>query len=223
MKKGTDILATATRDIGYHEGTGKHNKYGEWFGLDYVDWCMEAVQYWYYYSGLPLPYKTPSCGSLLNWYRENKPECITKNPIPGCIVIFDWPNTKYATDHTGIFVSATKTKITTVDGNTGGPDGSRSGWVQQVTRDLSYANPTYIIPIGLEDDMNIDDLSPKDCYEIMRKANEYAATLPVPKWMKDDLESAVKAGITDGTRPMAFSTRGESAIMALRDDTNGDV
>jgi len=215
MGKSKEILAIATREIGYHEGAGKHNKYGEWFGMDYVAWCMEFVQWVYAQAEIPLPYKTPSCGELLRWYRANQPECISETPVEGCIVIFDFPNTQYSTDHTGIFVKKTDMKITTIDGNTTGGNDSNGGWVQQRTRSLSYANPTYIIPKGL-DDMDVSKLSNEDCYEILLKANEYAASLATPQWMKPELDEAVKAGITDGTRPLAMCMRGEASIMCKR-------
>ena len=149
MTTGEEVILTATREIGYHEKEGKRNKYGEWFGMDGVAWCMEFVQWCYHESGLDLPYKTASCGELLRWYQKNQPECVTKNPIPGCVVIFDFPNTQYVTDHTGLFVRCDGYKLTTIDGNTSGGNDSNGGWVQQRSRTLGYANPIYIVPRGL--------------------------------------------------------------------------
>ena len=216
MSKGKEILAIATREIGYHCDKDGHNKYGEWFGLDREPYCMEFIQWVYAQAGIPLPYKTPSCGALLNWYRTYQPECVSKDPVEGCIVIFDFPNTQYKTDHTGIFVRKTDMKITTIDGNTSNGNDANGGWVQQRTRSLSYANPTYIIPKGLDDDMDVSKLSKEDCYEILLKANEYAASLATPEWMKHELDEAVKAGITDGERPLAMCMRGEAALMSFR-------
>lgn len=157
-ERGEQILAVAAREIGYHEGPGKHNKYGEWYGMDGVPWCMEFVQWVYHQCGGDLPLKTASCGGLLNWYRRNDPECVTKTPVLGCIVIFDFPGTPYPTDHTGIFVRLGSDRVTTIDGNTGGID-ANGGWVQQKTRKLSYANPTYIVPRWLtEEDKREDEL-----------------------------------------------------------------
>lgn len=145
MDKCADVLAAATREIGYHEGKNKDNKFGAWYGLNNVAWCMEFVQWVYAESGIPLPYKTASCGELLRWYRANDPACVTDMPAPGCIVIFDFPGGA-ATDHTGIFVKRTDLKLTTIDGNTSGGSDADGGWVQQRTRSLGYANPTYIVP-----------------------------------------------------------------------------
>jgi hypothetical protein len=41
-------------------------------------------------------------------------------------------------------------------------------------------------------------------------------TLPISPWAESELAEAVDKGITDGTRPQAFLTRQEGAIMALR-------
>lgn len=158
MPTSKEILAVAAREIGYHEKPGKRNKYGEWYGMDGAAWCMEFVQWVYHQAGADLPYKTASCGDLLSWYRRNQPECVTKTkPVRGCIVIFDFPGTDYATDHTGLFVSKTALKLTTIDGNTSNESEGNGGWVQQRTRSLGYANPTYIIPRELqnEEDENV--------------------------------------------------------------------
>lgn len=149
MVTGREILAVAEKEVGYHEGKNKDNKYGKWFGLNNDKWCMEFVQWVYDQAHLPLPLKTASCGGLLRWYKRNQPECITTEPIPGCVVIFDWPKTDYDADHTGIFVSKTSSRITTIDGNTSDESNSNGGYVQRKTRKLSYANPVYIIPAGL--------------------------------------------------------------------------
>lgn len=212
------ILAAASREIGYREGPGKRNKYGEWYGMDGVAWCMEFVQWVYHTAGMDLPFRTASCGELLNWYRQNRPECITREPVPGCIVIFDFPNTRFMTDHTGIFVACDGYRITTIDGNTSNENEGNGGWVQQRKRTLGFANPTYIVPGCLreEETMDVSKLTGEQCYELLLKANEYAGTLAAPDWMRPELDEAVKAGLTDGTRPLALCMRGAAAIMALR-------
>ena len=219
MVTGKEVLAVAARDIGYHRDSNGHNKYGEWFGLDCVPFCMEAVQYWYHFAGLDLPIKTASCGELLRWYQKNDPDCITKEPVPGCIVIFDFSGTNSTTDHTGLFVKQEFGKITTIDGNTSAINQANGGWVQQKTRTLSYANPKYIRPRGLVEMTGreiIDSLTNEEAYELLLMANEHAASLNTPDWMKPELDAAVAAGITDGTRPLATCMRGQAAMMVYR-------
>ena len=157
MATGKEILALAVREIGYREGAGQQNKFGAWYGVDGVAWCMQFVQWCYAQAGAPLPFRTASCGALLRWYRSSQPECVVEEPAPGCIVIFDWPGTGYDTDHAGLFVSKTAAHITTIDGNTSSANDSGGGYVMQRTRALSYANPVYIRPRELtqEEDENM--------------------------------------------------------------------
>ena len=152
MVKGEKILAIAEEEIGYHEAKNKHNKYGEWYGMNYQAWCMIFVQWVYHQAGFDLPFKTASCGELLRWYKQNQPECVSGKPIKGCLCIFDFPNTNYSTDHVGLFVSKTNVLITTIDGNTSSASDANGGYVNMRTRTLSYANPVYIAPRGLIED-----------------------------------------------------------------------
>lgn len=52
--------------------------------------------------------------------------------------------------------------------------------------------------------------------QIYNALNEYAATLSLPDWAKEEYQKAVDAGITDGTEPMTLIPRYQAAIMALR-------
>jgi hypothetical protein len=167
---------------------------------------MEFVQWVYHESSADLPFKTPSCSGLLNWYKRNQPECVVKDPVPGCIVIFDWPKTAYDTDHTGIFVGKTATHITTIDGNTSGGNDSNGGWVQQRTRKLSYANPVYIIPRQLtqeeEDDMKR--------YNTMKEISDGAP------WATETVAKLIENGTIKGSG--ARDAQGRPADMNLSED-----
>lgn len=244
MATGEDILRIASTQVGYHEEAYHHNKYGAWYGIDGVAWCMEFVSWCYYKAHIRGPVLgltdkqggTASCGTLLRWYEAHQPDCITDKPTPGCVVIFDFPRTKYSTDHTGLFVKMEGGYITTIDGNTKNtsePD-DNGGWVQQRTRAISYANPTFIKPRELEEDMNIDelirDITPEqvyqlaskmddaDLYKLYSKLESYMAKQPLPtSWdAATELREAMTLGITDGTRPMVPARRMEAAIMVKR-------
>ena len=69
---------------------------------------------------------------------------------------------------------------------------------------------------GEEGDMDISKLSGEQCYQIVQKAQRYAASLPAPDWALEELGQAMEDGITDGARPAALATRAEAAIMAER-------
>lgn len=218
---GADVISVAAREIGYHEKAGKINKYGEWYRLNGVAWCMEFVQWCYAQAGEPLPHKTASCGDLLSWYRREDPSCISKVPVEGCIVIFDFSKTKYSTDHTGIFVKSEGSTITTIDGNTSSGNDANGGWVQQRTRNLSYANPTYIIPKGLvlvDWDKAIKEMTDEQAYKLYCKAEKHMEKLPLPtSWnAKEEFDEAKAMGITDGSNPFVPTPRYQTAIMVKR-------
>ena len=52
--------------------------------------------------------------------------------------------------------------------------------------------------------------------EIYTKLNEYLRELPCPDWARAELQEAINAGITDGTRPCELIPRYQAAIMAKR-------
>ena len=52
--------------------------------------------------------------------------------------------------------------------------------------------------------------------EIYKALNEYTASLSVPERAEEELNAAIKAGITDGTNLMGLIPRYQAAIMALR-------
>lgn len=145
MATGNDILAIAAKEIGYHEGTNKNNKFGKWYGLNNAAWCMIFCQWVYAQAGSKLPFRTASCSALLNWYKENQPECVVETPTPGCLVIFDLPNTAYKTDHVGLFESFSGHYITTIDGNTSSQNDANGGYVNRRIRNKKYVY-AYIRP-----------------------------------------------------------------------------
>jgi hypothetical protein len=110
-------LELAIADIGYTERPANSNmtKYGEWYGMNGVAWCVEAVMYWHSKAGDPLPYKTASCTALLNWYRANDPGCIVKTPQKNDLGIMCFGAGRY---HIGIVERVNGRVITTIEGNT---------------------------------------------------------------------------------------------------------
>jgi len=226
---GEEVLAVASREIGYcREKSGK-SKFGEWYAervhdksFAYAPYCMAFVQWVYYQLGYELPLLTASCGTLLRWYQANQPDCVTKEPIQGCLCIFDFPKTKYDTDHIGLFVSKTDTKLTTIDGNTSNGNESNGGYVQQRTRRfIDLVNLWYIIPRGLvlvDWDKAISEMTDEQAYKIYCKAENHMSKLPLPvSWnAAGELREAKTLGIADGDRPQVPARRYEAAIMVKR-------
>lgn len=207
MTLGDRVLAVAAGEIGYHEGKNKHNKYGEWFGMDGVAWCMEFVQWCYHEADFDLPFRTASCGELLRWYRKHQPECVGATPVPGCIVIFDFPRTAYDTDHTGIFEGMGALNITTVDGNTSNGNDSNGGWVERRTRKLSYANPVFIVPLGLTEKEDCD-------VKRYQTIEEIKAECP---WAAPTVEKLLRNGYLTGDGKSLDLTRDMLRLLVIND------
>ncbi|MBR3560704.1 MAG: CHAP domain-containing protein [Oscillospiraceae bacterium] len=157
MAAGTDVLAVAAAELGARESPPGSNRvlYNTWYygrevsGSAYP-WCMAFVQWCYDRAGAALPFKTASCGALLRWYREHQPDCLTRDPVAGDIVIFDFPGGK-AVDHTGIFERMQGDSVVTVDGNTGTLSDADGGAVLRRVRAASLV-AAYIHPREIEEE-----------------------------------------------------------------------
>jgi len=231
MVTGEEILRIAAREIGTAESPMGSNrvKYNEWFyghdvSGDKYPWCVCFVQWVYHRAGLDLPLHTASAGGLLRWYQRNQPECVTKEPIQGCLCIFDFPKTKYDTDHIGLFVSKTDTKMTTIDGNTKNGNESNGGYVQQRTRRfIDLVNLWYIIPRGLvlvDWDKAIAEMTDEQAYKLYSKAVNYMVDMPLPtSWNAAECwQKARKMTLTHGIAPMRPASLLECATMIERYD-----
>ena len=213
MATAEKVLAVACSELGAKESPANSNnvKYNTWYygrevsGKAYP-WCMVFVQWCFAQAGRPLPYRTASCAAMLSWYRKHQPERVVSLPEPRDIIIYNF-------GHTGIVESVAAGTITAIEGNTSaGESGSQSngGGVFRRTRKKALVT-AYI--------RAFDDLDKEDCMtgkEIYDALNDYLGRQPVPAWAKEELEEAVKLGITDGKEPMQLIPRYQAAIMAKR-------
>lgn len=213
---GRDVLKIAAGELGTTESPANSNnvKYNTWFyGREVRDtadtkypWCMAFVQWCFDQAGRRLPYITASCSALLNWYRQNKPECIVTVPRPGDIIIYNF-------GHTGIVESVAGNTITAIEGNTSaGEAGSQSNGGGVFRRERSKTLVTAYIRVFDNLDKE-EDMTGKEIYDAL---NDYLSKQPVPGWAQKELEEAVKLGITDGKEPTALIPRYQAAIMAKR-------
>ena len=67
-----------------------------------------------------------------------------------------------------------------------------------------------------EDDMNIDKLTDVDLVKLAGRMQAALAKQPVSTTLAPELQEARDRGITDGSRPGAFCTRAQAAVMTLR-------
>ena len=212
-----DLLEVAKGELGNTESPAGSNrtKYGKWMGLDGQPWCMSFVQWCCAQAENQLPYRTGSCSALLDWYRAHQPDRIIQDPQPGDIIIYNF-------GHTGIVERAAAGTVTAIEGNTSpGSTGSQDngGGVYRRTRNKTLVK-AYIRPFEEDEDMDInkmiEQMTDKQAYELLEKAQRHAATLPAPDWAAKELAEAKVMGITDGSRPMGLTMRYETAIMTKR-------
>lgn len=228
MTNAEKILSFAKADIGYKQGADRKNKFGAWYaeqsktpGMNGQPWCVMAVQYWYNAAGLKLPYLSASCSQLLGWYKANQPECVIPlaQASPGCLVIFDLPNTGVVTDHMGLLESMSADYVTTIDGNTSGANDANGGCVNRRMRAKKYVyaviRPRELsasdIPTGSA--ASKVDMSGKEIYLAL---TDYLMKQSLPEDMKEEYGRAVVNGITDGMNPCLLTPRWQAAIMAYR-------
>ena len=145
----SSVLDIAAGEIGTKESPAGSNKvkYNTWYygkivqGADYK-WCMTFDQWVYNQAGLPLPFKTASCTSLLNWYKKYDPNRIVKKPKGGDITILQFSKNNL---HTGIFESESGNYIYTIEGNTSLSSDDNGGSVMRRKRNktnvLAYIRP----------------------------------------------------------------------------------
>lgn len=210
--KLNELLSLVKKQVGVTEYPPSSNcvKYNTWFygkkvqGASYP-WCMAFVQWCFDQIGMPLPHKTASCNDLLSWYKRYAPECIVSRPKAGDIVI-------YTFGHTGIVVDGSNYPVIhVVEGNTSpGESGSQDngGGVFLRKRGSSLVK-AYIRPYQFEEDIMTGE-------EIYKALDSYMKAQKVPAWAKEELEQAVKMGITDGKDPTALIPRYQAAIMTKR-------
>lgn len=65
-------------------------------------------------------------------------------------------------------------------------------------------------------DKLIEQITPEQAATLFGKAQGFFTTQKLPDWAKSEFEDAKRSYITDGNNPMAFITRAEAAIMAIR-------
>ena len=134
-----EILRIAEKEIGQTEKPANSNKtpYGKWFGSDGVAWCGIFVSWCYAQAGFQLPKigflkGYAGCQTAVAYFK--KVNQITKDPVEGDIVFFDW-NADGRYDHTGLFVKWINEKeFQTIEGNTAVGNDSNGGNVMKRVR-----------------------------------------------------------------------------------------
>lgn len=202
----------------WYWGKGKYGNWAAWCEV-FVAWCCDR-------ANVKLPVRTASCGELMRAAQKAN-MWVVRDFKPGDLVIFDWSGKQKITDHIGIVESVLPDYgVTTIEGNTSVSDNSNGGEVMRRNRAYKYiigaVRPVYDAEIKQEDVSKmtiaefVDKLTDEQAYALLQKAQKHAATLPLPNWAEKEMKESIDIGITDGSRPMALTSRYEAAIMTKR-------
>ncbi|MCX4687302.1 LysM peptidoglycan-binding domain-containing protein [Kitasatospora purpeofusca] len=121
MGTAADMVARASRDVGYKEGPNNDTVYGRWYGLNYNPYCDMAVSMWASEIGESGAVgRFAYCPSHVNdfkakgrWFGRNA------DAQPGDIVFFSWDGGPVA-DHVGVVRAPASAgqDVPTVEANT---------------------------------------------------------------------------------------------------------
>lgn len=107
------FVSTAMSQVGYREGAGNNNKYGAWFGMNNVAWCVIFVCWCAAQSGAPIPTKFSYVGDMSSYFQSRglyRSASSGYIPKAGDLMI-------QGDRHIGIVRSATRAAVYTVEGN----------------------------------------------------------------------------------------------------------
>ena len=215
MATDEKILEIARSQIGTKESPAnsdnvKYNTayYGREVSGKYP-WCAVFVWWVFREAGAPELYygggETAYCPTLMSFHKK---QAVT-DYRPGDIVFFNFSGRSSA-GHVGICESWDGTYITTIDGNTGSASEDNGGAVLRRRRHKKFIVGAYRPEYQEDDDMTQDQFDAMMENWMSRQAKKK----PTQQWEIEGLERVVKAGVTDGSRPMGLCTRLEAAMMA---------
>lgn len=167
------VLELARAELGTTEDPPGSNltKYGFWYGVDGVPWCVIFLCWLFNQAGERMAFfgggKTASCGMLLRWYREQGLTVPVSGVQPGDIVLLNFHGGKDP-EHCGLITHVERSGgsilyVKSIEGNTyaegGSGDDSNGGCVAERTRYprniVGVARPKY----KPDDPQPVDDVT----------------------------------------------------------------
>lgn len=151
MKTVDDLLRVAVGEIGYSESppSSNQNKYGHWYGMNYVPWCAIFISYCFDRVSLTLPIRTAKgfayCQDGVYWFQRQG-RWFSK-PQVGDIAFYCWRGDGIA-DHVGIVERIESNgSVVSIEGNTAVGNDSNGGQVMRRHREpwcfLGFGRPAY--------------------------------------------------------------------------------
>ena len=175
-------------------------------------WCFrEAGASALFYGGD----KTASCRTLLGYYRARGQAVTDGDYQPGDLIFYNFQGDSDP-EHVGLCESFGGATVVSLEGNTGIGNDANGGAVMRRSRTLGQivgaARPRY----EEGEDMDVDKLTDAQLLRLAERMQAALGQRAVGAVLGPELQEAVALGITDGTRPEAFCTRAQAAVMVKR-------
>ena len=185
---GASIVAVAVQEIGYHEGSGNHTKYGVYTGTDGMSWCHAFVSWCANECGFIesniIP-KTAACETGRQWFihKQQYQKAGSYTPQAGDIIYFDKGGVGES-HHVGIVEYVENGIVHTIEGN-------KNNQVMRGHYELTYKG---IMGYGTPDYPD-EGLTSSTASEILSKAQEIGKMMVEEKWVysNTDLKGSLAA------------------------------
>ena len=137
-----DVVRVALAQVGYREGPGNENKYGEAYGVDHVSWCCQ-FQWWVFREAGASDLFGPKTARCTVLYNNHKSQEVPKAKLKrGDVVFFDWSGGGEC-EHVGLVIGWQDGKLLTIEGNTGDGNQSNGDGVYCKLRALSVVSHNF--------------------------------------------------------------------------------
>lgn len=180
----------------------------------FVDWCFVqafGLETALKMTGQSLGGYGAGCAESARYYKAIG-RFYRYNPQAGDQIFFAGAQGGMA--HTGLVERVSGGTVYTIEGNTSGASGvvANGGGVCRKSYSLTYAK---IAGYGRPDYSIVQEetMTGKEIWDALQ---EHLGKQPLPDWAKEEMEEAVRMGITDGKNPMQLIPRYQAAIMAMR-------
>lgn len=221
----SNLLTIATKQVGIKEDPPNSNNvlYNTWYykrpvsGKEYP-WCMVFCQWCFDQAKIKTPVRTASCSAMLDWSKRTNSYVNRNHLKAGDLVLFNFtdPSSTLSSTHCGIVQSVDGIKMKVIEGNTGVGNDTNGGMVMIRDRTI-YQVVGAFRPIFDEEVETmtkkefLESLSDKEAYDLLMKAQSYAARLPEPAAFTKEghWKSATEKKLVDGKRPEALVKRDE--------------
>lgn len=200
------MIALEMAEVGYKETPVNYTKYNdEYYGKRIsAPWCMNFQQIEFIHAELPLPKKTDSCTTFMNWCKAHG--CwIEKGPFKaGDVAIVQNPGSKHAVFLRKVYVNGADT----IEGN----------WNDQVSTYYRPFDERFLGAYRPDYAEEEPDMTPAEVQEMIDAALDkeivrYHYLKDVPLWYKPTIQRLVNEGSLAGK-----GGSGETLIVDLTED-----